>query len=118
MARYMLVARDTGDWADFAGDISPEEIEAVIGRYAAWAEKVAQQGKLLSGEKLKDGEGRVVRAERGNVRVTDGPHAASKEVVGGYWLLELDSYEEGVALLQDHPHLEFGSLELREIEAV
>lgn len=116
MARYMVLARDAGDWAELAGDASPEEIEAIIGRYAAWAEKVAKQGKLVSGEKLKDGEGRVVRAERGSARVTDGPHAASKEVIGGFWVLELDSYEEGVKLLSDHPHLEFGSLELREID--
>lgn len=118
MARYLLVARDGDGWQNFAAQATPAEIEACIGRYLAWSEKVAQQGKMVGGEKLKDGEGRVVRAERGSVRVTDGPHSESKEVIGGYWLLDVDSYDEGVKLIEDHPHLEFGSLELRAIETV
>ena len=118
MAKYLLMARDAGDWQSLAGSVSPEQIQAIIGRYMAWAERVAQQGKLVSGEKLKDGEGRVVRAQNGSVRVTDGPHSESKEVIGGFWILELESYDEGVKLLSDHPHLEFGSLELRQIESM
>lgn len=116
MPKYLMVARDPGNWSEQATGMSPAEMQAIIGRYQAWNERVAQQGKLLSGEKLKDGEGRLLTAERGAVRVLDGPHTASKEVIGGFWLLEAASYEEAVQLAQDSPHLEFGSLELRAIE--
>ncbi len=118
MAKYLLIARDGSDWETFAAQATPDEIEACIGRYIAWSERLRASGKLIASEKLKDGEGRVIRAERGSPRVTDGPHAASKEVIGGFWLIEADSYDEGLQLVQDHPHLEWGSLELREIEAM
>jgi hypothetical protein len=116
MPRYLLVARDPGEWSEAASAMSPAEIQAIIGRYQAWAERVAAQGKLLSGEKLKDGEGRVMAGRDGKVAVTDGPHTASKEVLAGFWILNADSYEQAMELAKDSPHLAFGSLELREIE--
>ncbi|MGH7540081.1 MAG: YciI family protein [Gemmatimonadota bacterium] len=111
-----MLARDAGEWSEQAARSSPEEIQAIIARYQAWSERVAEQGKLLAGEKLKDGDGRVLAGQRGSVRVTDGPHTASKEVIGGFWILRADSYEEAIEVAKDSPHLEFGSLELREIE--
>ena len=47
--------------------------------------------------------------------VTDGPFAESKEVIGGFWLLEASSYDEVQAFLKSHPHLEVGTLEVRQI---
>lgn len=116
MAKYLLIARDGSEWETFAAQASPADMEACIGRYIAWSERLRSAGKLIASEKLKDGEGRVVRAERGETRVTDGPHVASKEVIGGFWLLSADSYDQGLELIRDHPHLEWGTLELREIE--
>ena len=77
---------------------------------------MAAQGKLVSGEKLRDGEGRVLQGEGKGGKVTDGPHSASKEVIGGFWILQADSYDDAVKLASDSPHLKFGSLEVREIE--
>jgi hypothetical protein len=114
--RYLLLARDTGDWATMAGSASPEEIQAIIGRYIEWSSRLTEQGSLLSGEKLKDGEGRVLSGRGSSMRVTDGPHAESKEVIGGFWLLQADSYEAAIRLAAECPHLAFGRLELREIE--
>jgi hypothetical protein len=114
MPKYLLVARDVGNWMDM--DLSPAEIEAIINKYRSWAQRVAAQGKLLSGEKLRDGEGRVLKGNGKALKVTDGPHSESKEVIGGFWILEAASYEEAVALASDNPQLEHGTLELREIE--
>lgn len=116
MPRYLMVARDSGAWSEQSGGLSAEEMQAIIGRYQAWAERVAGQGKLLAGDKLRDGDGRVLAGRGGSVRMTDGPHSASKEVIGGFWILQAGSYKEAVELAEDSPHLEFGSLEIREIE--
>ena len=70
----------------------------------------------LSGHKLVDGEGRVMRGRVGSAQVTDGPYAEAREVIGGLFIVEARGYEEVVALCQDCPHLEFGSIEIREIE--
>ena len=118
MPNYLLLARDPGEWSRQAASMSPEEMQAIIARYQEWNDRVAGRGQLLSGEKLKDGEGRVLLGKQGSVRVTDGPHTASKEVIGGFWILKADTYEDAVELAKDSPHLEFGSLELREIEPV
>lgn len=118
MPTYLLLARDSGDWSEIAGDASPEEIQAIVGRYIAWTEKLASSGRLLHNAKLKDGEGRLLRGRGGALRVTDGPHAESKEVIGGFWLLQADDYDEAVRLAAECPHLDFGILELREVEEV
>ena len=48
--------------------------------------------------------------------VTDGPFVEVKEVVGGLWIVVADDLDGAQALMHDCPHLEFGSLEIREIE--
>lgn len=39
-----------------------------------------------------------------------------KEIVGGYYVIEARSYDEALRLAADSPHLEFGTIELREVE--
>jgi hypothetical protein len=109
MPQFMLVLRDEG----FPGDISAEEIQAIIGRYQEWSARM--RGK---GEKLRDGEGRVIVRKDGGVSVTDGPYAESREVLGGYFLIEAADYDAAVRLCQDSPHLDFGSIEIREVDVV
>ena len=116
MPKYLMIARDAGSWEQVAKGASPSEIQAILGKYKAWSDRVAQKGNLRSGEKLRDGDGRVVRSESKNLRVTNGPYSEGKEVIGGFWILEAGSYEEAAQLASDNPHLEHGSLELREIE--
>lgn len=116
MAKYLLLARDEGNWHE--ADISPAEIEAILARYNAWSSSLAEKGHLLSGEKLTDGQGRVLRGAGDAMRISDGPHTESKEVVGGFWILQAESYEQVVRLSADCPHLEHGALEIREIEAM
>jgi hypothetical protein len=116
MPKYLLVARDSGTWESAAGTMSPSEMQAILAQYSAWGARVAGQGKLKEGHKLRDGEGKVIRSQKERLRVTDGPHSESKEVIGGIWVLEADSYDEVVKLASDSPHLQFGSLEVRQIE--
>jgi hypothetical protein len=58
----------------------------------------------------------VVRQVGGEMVVTDGPYVESKELLGGFWLVEAASYDEVVTMVSDSPHLATGSLELRQIE--
>ena len=104
MAKFVLMLRDTG----FPGDLSAEDIQAVIRRYEAWSKKVGRTG----GEKLKDSGGKVMTRSG----VTDGPYVESKEMLGGFMIIEARDYDDAVRLCQDHPHLEFGSIEIREVD--
>jgi len=46
----------------------------------------------------------------------DGPYTETKEIVGGYFLIEADSYDHAIELSRDCPHFDFGSIEIRELQ--
>lgn len=108
MPQFVLMLRDSGS---FPGDISAEEIQQILERYGAWSARLG-----ASGSKLVDGEGRVMVRKDGGVAVTDGPYAESREVIGGYFIVDADDYDAAAKLAEDCPHLEFGSIEIRQIE--
>ncbi|MEM7244927.1 MAG: YciI family protein [Acidobacteriota bacterium] len=98
---------------------SPEEMQAIVEKYVAWGERMADQGRWEGGKKLGEEGGRVVRRDGEKVTATDGPFAEAKEVVGGFSLLKAESYDEVVELLQDHPHLEGGgTILVREVDPI
>src|SRR5689334_7324331 len=112
MPEFVLFLRDS----DKHSSISPEEMQGVVQRYIAWRGKVQQSGSQISGHKLRDGEGRVVNGVGAATKVTDGPFADAHEVLGGLFIIEAANYYAIVELPRDCPHLEFGSIEIREVE--
>jgi len=113
MARFLVLPRDpVGSFQD----VSPAEMQRIVGKYVAWGDRLRAEGKLEGGEKLRDGAGRVLRGEGEALSTADGPFAEAKEVVGGFWILQAESLEEASDLVADCPHLAFGSLEVRQIE--
>ncbi len=114
MKTYLLVVRDRPE--DFAG-LDEAAMTAIVARYRAWGAKLAARGRLVGGQKLVDGGGRVVRGNNGRLSVHDGAFTESREIVGGYYVLRAEDDEEALRLVSDHPHLETrGSLELREVD--
>jgi len=114
MAQFMLLLHD--DPADFA-DVSPAEIQRIIGEYTAWRERLEAEGRLVGGRKLKDEGGRHMRRVGGEVRVVDGPYAEAKEVLGGYFEIEAADYDEAIAISRECPHLRYGGrIELRQVD--
>jgi hypothetical protein len=57
-----------------------------------------------------------MRSQGGKTRTTDGPYSETKEVLGGFYLIEAASYDEAVQRSLDHPHLEHGgTIEVRQL---
>ena len=115
MAQYLLMLRGDRTNNGLSG-LSAEKIQEIVARYEAWSGKLRERGKLAAGNKLRDREGRVMTRKGSNVAVTDGPFAEVKEIIGGYFVLEAKNYDEALSLAKDCPHLDFGSIEVREIE--
>ncbi len=113
MAKFVLMLRDQGT---FGADMSPADIQAVIEKYIAWGEGLRQRGQLHLGEKLRDGEGRVLRPTPGAPTVSDGPFAEAREVIGGFYIISADDYAAAVAIARTCPHMDIGSIEVRLIE--
>lgn len=112
MPKFVLLLHDAGTMPG----ISPAEMQAVIERYIAWRKKVEGNGRDVSGHKLRDGQGRVMRGSAAGPTVKDGPYAEAREVIGGLFVVEAASYDEVVELCKDCPHLDVGAIEIREIE--
>lgn len=108
MSQFMiLLYDDPTQWQK----VSPDEMQAAIHKYRAWREKPF----TIDGRRLGEDAGRVMRLEQGKPRATDGPYSATKEVLGGFYLIEAKNYDEAVQLAMDHPHLPFGTLEIRKL---
>lgn len=98
--------------------VSPAEMQAIIQKYTGWKRRMQDAGVLVGGEKLQDGTGRVLRKTAGQASITDGPYTESKEIIGGLFEIRAADYEAAVVAAGDCPHLEFGAIEIREIEPV
>jgi hypothetical protein len=108
MATFMLLLKG----GEFTG-YSPEDYQKILQDYFGWSQKLRNQRKYKGGDELK-GSGRVLAMKDG--RVVDGPFTETKEVVGGYFLIEEPSLEAAIATARDCPHLKYkGTVELREI---
>lgn len=107
---YLFVIWNGGEGAD-----EPDR-EALVGEMSAWVGGIAEQGNLRGGAPLQPAEqGKSMRKRQGRVTTVDGPYAETKEVIGGYILVELASIEDAVALADGCPALPYGGVEIREI---
>jgi len=107
---YMLIFRGT-DWQK---NLSPEEMQQISDKWMAWFKGLMEAGKVTAGNPLEP-EGKVVSGKGGRV-VSDGPFAESKETIGGYFLLKVNTMDEAVAIAKDCPGLPYGArVEVRQV---
>ena len=93
-------------------------MQKVIEKYMAWGSELREAGVIIDSDKLTDEPGRVMRGQGGQVRVTDGPYSETKEVLGGYYIIVADSYDEAMRHApRDCPQLEYGgTIEIRQVD--
>lgn len=116
MASFMLLLHDRTELPE---DLSAEQVQGVIGEYVAWRKKVADEGKMIGGEKLTDEGGRQLSTIDGEIRVTDGPYTEVKEALGGYFAIKATDYNEAVEIAKTCPHMKYGTkIEIRQIDEV
>ena len=79
-----------------------------------WLNELRARGAWVIGDQLvAPRRARSVRRRGGKATVTDGPFVETKEAVGGFDLIEADSFEEAVEIASNHPVAEFGVIEVR-----
>ena len=80
------------------------------------ADELKTQGTLIESQQLEHGStARTVRVRNGKTSVVDGPFAETKEILGGYNLIEADSLDEAVKIAQEFPWIGTGSIEVRPV---
>ena len=79
-----------------------------------WLGDVQERGVWVAGDQLAPPRrARSIRFRGGKVMITDGPFAETKEVVGGFDILECGSLEEAVEIAAEHPAAQTGTIEVR-----
>ena len=79
-----------------------------------WLDDLQARGMWMIGDQLAPPRrARSVRVRDGKPLVTDGPFVETKEAVGGFDLIECDSFDEAVEIAAGHPVAEIGTIEVR-----
>ena len=74
---------------DYVVDFSSEEAQRNVAQVGAFNDKLMSAGAWVFGAGLHPASSAtVVRAQEGQVSMTDGPYAESKEQMGGFWVIE------------------------------
>jgi len=94
---------------------SPAEMQSIVQEYMAWAGKLRSEGRMLGGDELSD-SAKIIRGTDGQLNITDGPFAETKETIGGYFLIEADDAAHAVEIAKNCPGLKRnGAVEVRQI---
>lgn len=102
MDKFMLIFQ--GNMPPY--DKSPEEMQAHMGKWMIWIDKLKKEDLYVSGEPLIPG-GKLVSGK--NKNVTDGPYTEGKEVVGGFFVIHAKDLNHATELAKDCPDLEMGT---------
>jgi hypothetical protein len=95
---------------------STEEGRLAYERMLRFTEDLKTRGVLEASDSLRsDAEGVRIAVRGGKRIVVDGPFAESKEIVGGYFLLDCRTKEQAVAIAGECPATEWATVEVREI---
>jgi hypothetical protein len=95
---------------------SQDEIDQVMGEYWAFEKAVADAGVKVGGAALQPSQtATTVRVKDGERVVTDGPFAETREVLGGYYLLDVPDLDEALEWAGRCPGSKYGSVEVRPV---
>jgi hypothetical protein len=111
--QYMLlIYSEPGSWSS----LSEDERSAVYEEYFALSRRLREQDKLVSSHELQPSStATTVEVRDGETAVTDGPFAETKEVLGGYYLIEAESLDEAIEWAAEIPAARRGKVEVRPV---
>jgi hypothetical protein len=98
--QFMMIVKSSGDCE--AGKMPSDELVAAIGNYT---QELRRAGVLVELSRLEaSAKGTRIKFSGGKKSVVDGPFAETKEVVGGYWIIQVNSKEEAIQWAQRVPN--------------
>jgi hypothetical protein len=97
--RFMMIVKANKD--SEAGVMPSEELLSAMGKYN---EELVKAGVLLDAAGLQaSSKGARVRFTKGKPTVIDGPFAETKELIAGYWIIQVKSREEAIEWAKRSP---------------
>ena len=113
MSQFALLYRST-DEAHRQAMGSPDKAQESMTKWRAWFKEMSEKGQLKSVGEPLERAGKVVGGRR--KAVTDGPYTESKDVIGGFSIIEARDLEQAAKIAAGCPILELGgSVEVRPV---
>ena len=115
MQYLLLIQDDEQNWATL-----PEEgRRRVVAEYLALTEEMHERGVILGSNRLAPvSAASTIRVRDGEEVVTDGPFAETKEQLGGYYLIDVESLDEALVWAARIPTARRGSVEVRPVAPI
>jgi hypothetical protein len=108
MPQYMLLIADARD------GLSPEEMQAEFPQWMNYTQALRDAGAMVAGDPLQGVEtATTVRVRGGETLLTDGPFADTKEVLGGYYIIDVPDLDRALDWAAKIPSVTRGSVEVR-----
>ncbi|MFF5082946.1 YciI family protein [Actinoplanes sp. NPDC000266] len=116
MAKYMLIMRSTDEALAKMVETPFEEMLETVGRFN---ETLIKAGVLIAAEGLDDAaQGVVVDYSGETPVVTDGPYGETKELFGGFYIIDVASKEEAVEWAKRMPAFPGAKTEIRRVPGI
>jgi hypothetical protein len=112
MQYMLLIYSPPGDWSSVPAD----EQQRIMQAYGAFTEELQASGKMVAGDALQPtSTATSIRVRDGETMTTDGPFAETKEVLGGYYLIDVDTLDEALDWAAKIPGAQWGTIEVRPV---
>ena len=112
MQYMLLIYGDEAKWMARTED----DIKALDAGYASLMRDLEAEKKLAGGSELQPvGTATTIKIRNGDTIVSDGPFAETKEVLGGYFLIESESLDEAIQWAERIPDALVGTVEIRPV---
>ena len=110
--RFMVIVK--ADKNSEAGALPDEKILTEMGKFN---EELVKAGVMLAAEGLHpSSKGARVKFSEGKQTVTDGPFTEAKEVLGGYWMIQVKSQKEAIEWASRCPASDNEVIEVRQVQ--
>jgi hypothetical protein len=109
MKYMLLIYTDPTTW-------NPAEAENMHKEYFAFTQEIVDSGELIAGDALQGVDTATpVRVRNGKATSTDGPFAETKELLGGYYVVEVRDLDRALELAARIPDARTGTVEVRPV---
>ncbi len=107
--KYMMMF-----WVDETATVTADEDAAMMIAVKSWVEEMTARGVMVHGGALRSaGEAAIVRIHDGELLVSDGPFAETKEQIGGYGVVECADLDAAIRVAVGHPLARTAKVEVR-----
>lgn len=101
-------------WVDESGETTADDDAAMVIAVKSWMDEMSERGVRLSGGPLRSAaEAKIVRVADGELLVSDGPFAETKEQIGGYDVIDCADLDAAIQIAATHPLARTAKVEIR-----